>query len=82
MISMVGHMTDSQSWPLSLPGLRDLADKGAYSAEEIYNEHDVTEITRYAAEVSDFGFSHRPQQKRVSTAYNLSNPIERNRRCC
>jgi hypothetical protein len=45
-------MTDSQSWPLSLPGFRDLAEKGAYSAKETYNEEDVGEITKYAAEVS------------------------------
>ncbi|KAG7530770.1 hypothetical protein FFLO_04812 [Filobasidium floriforme] len=44
------HMTDSQSWPLSLPGFRDLAEKGAYSARETYNEEDVGEITKYAAE--------------------------------
>lgn len=48
-------MTDSQSWPLSLPGFRDLAEKGAYSAEEIYDEDDIVEVVRYAAEVSRRG---------------------------
>jgi len=50
-------MTDSHSWPLSLLGFEDLAGKGAYSENEIYDEADIKEISTYAAEVSDERFS-------------------------
>lgn len=46
-------MTDSQSWPLSLQGFEDLAEQGAYSEIEIYDEADIKEIVTYAAEVSN-----------------------------
>ncbi|KAJ7904845.1 beta-hexosaminidase [Mycena leptocephala] len=43
------HIVDSQSFPLSLPEFPELAQKGAYSASEIYSPADVQEIVSYAA---------------------------------
>ncbi|CAK5284459.1 unnamed protein product [Mycena citricolor] len=44
------HIVDSQSFPLSLPDFPELAQKGAYSANEIYSPQDVQDIVQYAAE--------------------------------
>jgi hypothetical protein len=49
-------MTDSHSWPLSILGFEDLAEAGAYSEVQIYDEADIQEIVTYAAEVSDKRF--------------------------
>jgi hexosaminidase len=46
------HVTDSQSFPLFIPGYHEIAENGAYSAEETYSEKDVKEIVAYAAAVS------------------------------
>jgi hexosaminidase len=43
------HITDSQSWPLSLKSLPELAEKGAYQTR-IYSEDDVKDIVAFAAE--------------------------------
>ena len=44
------HLTDSQSWPLHLIDLPELAEEGAYSTEEKYTEQDLQMIDRYAGE--------------------------------
>lgn len=45
------HIVDSQSFPLKLDGeLSVLAEKGAYSPQQVYDEHDIKDITSYAAE--------------------------------
>ncbi|CAK5269834.1 unnamed protein product [Mycena citricolor] len=44
------HIVDSQSFPLSLPDYPELAQKGAYSANEVYSPQDVEDIVQYAAE--------------------------------
>ncbi|KAF7300512.1 Beta-hexosaminidase [Mycena chlorophos] len=43
------HITDSQSFPLSLPEFPELAQKGAYTSAEIYSPSDVQDIVSYAA---------------------------------
>ena len=45
------HVVDSQSFPLEIPGFPELAQKGAYSSQEIYTKADVQDIVKYAAEV-------------------------------
>jgi hexosaminidase len=46
------HITDSQSFPLEVPGFPELSQKGAYSSDEIYSTRDVQEIVAYAGAVS------------------------------
>ncbi|KAJ7037692.1 N-acetylhexosaminidase [Mycena alexandri] len=43
------HVVDSQSFPLTLPEFPELAQKGAYSASEIYSPADVQDVVSYAA---------------------------------
>lgn len=43
------HITDAQSWPLSVAGFEDLAEKGAYDAWSVYSEDDVREVVSYGA---------------------------------
>jgi hexosaminidase len=42
------HMTDSQSWPLDIPALPELSQKGAYQTGLSYNPADFAEIQIYA----------------------------------
>ncbi|KAI0629981.1 N-acetylhexosaminidase [Trametes polyzona] len=42
------HIVDSQSFPLVVPGFKDLAAKGAYSASQTYELSDVRDIVSYA----------------------------------
>ncbi|KAJ6262583.1 Beta-hexosaminidase [Drechslerella dactyloides] len=42
------HITESQSWPLEIPSMPDLAAKGAYTKSQIYSVKDVSEIYAYA----------------------------------
>lgn len=44
------HITDSQSWPLALNELPELAAKGAYTPRKTYSEQDVAEIIQFAGE--------------------------------
>ncbi|WVQ93292.1 hypothetical protein IAU59_000360 [Kwoniella sp. CBS 9459] len=44
------HITDSNSFPLYLDSHPELAQKGAYSPDEVYTEDDVRYITQYAGE--------------------------------
>lgn len=41
------HATDSQSWPLEIPGLPDLALKGAYHRSQIWSVSDLKEVQEY-----------------------------------
>ncbi|KAI0137071.1 putative cytochrome 52A4 [Xylariales sp. AK1849] len=41
------HVTDSQSWPLEIPSMPELAEKGAYGKDQIYGEDDVEAIQKY-----------------------------------
>jgi len=41
------HMTDSQSWPLDIPSMPEVARKGAYMADLIYDAEDVQDIQEY-----------------------------------
>lgn len=43
------HATDSQSWPLEIPSLPDLAEKGAYRPDLIYSVEDFKDIQEHAA---------------------------------
>ncbi|KAF3007536.1 N-acetyl-glucosamine-6-phosphate deacetylase [Curvularia kusanoi] len=43
------HATDSQSWPLEIPSLPNLARKGAYRPDLIYTVADFAELQRHAA---------------------------------
>lgn len=43
------HVTDSQSWPLEIPALPDLAGKGAYRPGLSYSPKDLWEIQEYGA---------------------------------
>lgn len=42
------HMTDSQSWPMEIPALPDLAGKGAYYSGMSYTPDDIDTIQKYA----------------------------------
>lgn len=43
------HATDSQSWPLEIPSLPNLARKGAYRPDLVYTAADFAELQRYAS---------------------------------
>jgi hexosaminidase len=43
------HVTDSQSWPLEIPSLPDLAAKGAFRPDLVYTVDDFRDIQRHAA---------------------------------
>jgi hexosaminidase len=42
------HVTDAQSWPLEIPAIPELADKGAYSSGLSYSPSDVRYLQEYA----------------------------------
>lgn len=44
------HVTDSQSWPLEIPALPDVAKKGAYGKGLTYSPEDITHIQSYAVQ--------------------------------
>ncbi|OQV08591.1 hypothetical protein CLAIMM_12837 isoform 2 [Cladophialophora immunda] len=44
------HATDSQSWPLEIPSLPDLARKGAYQPHRVWGADSLREIQMYGAE--------------------------------
>ena len=43
------HATDSQSWPLEIPALPDLAIKGAYHTSQIWTTKDLQQVQEYGA---------------------------------
>ncbi len=43
------HVSDSQSFPLEVPGFEELSEKGAYSSEDVYTQEDVQSLVEYAA---------------------------------
>ncbi|KAF1985840.1 glycoside hydrolase family 20 protein [Aulographum hederae CBS 113979] len=43
------HVIDSQSWPLEVPALPDLAAKGAYGSSMTYSPNDIEQLQNYAA---------------------------------
>lgn len=43
------HMTDSQSWPLEVPSMPELAEKGSYGPGKTYNAATLELIQEYAA---------------------------------
>ena len=43
------HATDSQSWPLEIPSMPDLARKGAYHPDLIYSASDVRDLQVYGS---------------------------------
>jgi len=42
------HVTDSQSWPLEIPSMPELAEKGAYAPGLTYSPEDLQQILDYA----------------------------------
>jgi hexosaminidase len=46
------HITDGQSFPLWLPSIPELAEKGASSPQEIYRPEEVKELIEYAYVIS------------------------------
>ena len=46
------HVIDSQSFPLDVGAFPELAEKGAYSPDEIYSQNDIQTVVQYANEVS------------------------------
>ena len=46
------HISDSQSFPLEVPGYTALASKGAYDPSMVYTPSDVQSIVDYAGAVS------------------------------
>ncbi|ORY66208.1 glycoside hydrolase superfamily [Pseudomassariella vexata] len=42
------HVTDSQSWPLEIPSMPEIAAKGAYGKGKTYSPKDITAIQKYA----------------------------------
>lgn len=42
------HVADSQSFPLEVEGFEELAEKGAYSDQEIYSVRDMQRVVDYA----------------------------------
>ncbi|MCJ1287844.1 N-acetyl-glucosamine-6-phosphate deacetylase [Xylographa opegraphella] len=45
------HATDSQSWPLEIPALPDLAEKGAYHKRQIWSTDDLRDVQEYGKSV-------------------------------
>jgi len=45
------HMTDAQSWPIEIPALPELAQKGAYQTGLSYSPQDIANIQAYAISV-------------------------------
>lgn len=45
------HVTDSQSFPLVVPGFEEISQKGAYSSSSVYTTDDVANIVSYAGAV-------------------------------
>ena len=43
------HITDAQAWPLEIPSMPELADKGAYISFQKYSPEDVRAIQEYGA---------------------------------
>ncbi|RVD85965.1 uncharacterized protein DFL_004264 [Arthrobotrys flagrans] len=43
------HITESQSWPLEIKSMPDLAAKGAYTKDQIYSVRDIDDIYSYAS---------------------------------
>ncbi|SPN96955.1 related to beta-hexosaminidase precursor [Cephalotrichum gorgonifer] len=43
------HMTDSQSWPLEIPAMPKLAEKGSYGKGMTYSPADLAHIQEYAS---------------------------------
>ncbi|KAK0617931.1 glycoside hydrolase family 20 protein [Bombardia bombarda] len=41
------HVTDSQSWPLEIPSMPEVARKGAYRPDLTYSPHEIDYIQRY-----------------------------------
>jgi hexosaminidase len=41
------HATDSQSWPLEIPALPELAQKGAYDESQIWSSKDLKDVQEY-----------------------------------
>jgi hexosaminidase len=44
------HASDSQSWPLEIPSLPDLARKGAYDHSQIWSVADLKEVQDYGSD--------------------------------
>ena len=44
------HMTDSQSWPLDVPSIPELSQKGAYQAGLSYTPADLEKIQQYGVD--------------------------------
>lgn len=44
------HITDSQSWPLVIPTMPELAEKGAYRSNLVYSKQDLDQIQLYGAQ--------------------------------
>ncbi|EPT01464.1 hypothetical protein FOMPIDRAFT_129075 [Fomitopsis schrenkii] len=44
------HISDSQSFPLQVPGYEELSEYGAYSPQMIYSQSDIEYIVSYAGE--------------------------------
>lgn len=42
------HITDSQSWPIEIPALPELAKKGAYQEWATYSTRDIEKLHKYA----------------------------------
>lgn len=42
------HMSDSQSWPMEIPSIPELSDKGSYYKGLTYSPEDIDHIQRYA----------------------------------
>ncbi|KAK4153079.1 glycoside hydrolase superfamily [Chaetomidium leptoderma] len=43
------HVTDSQSWPLVIPALPEVSEKGAYHPTQTYSPADIDQIQKYGA---------------------------------
>jgi hexosaminidase len=59
------HVTDSQSFPLVVPGYESISQQGAYSPTSVYSAKDVADIVAYAGAVSVL------TQASSITVYNL-----------
>jgi hexosaminidase len=43
------HVTDSQSWPLVIPSMPEVSEKGAYHPTQTYSPADIDNIQKYGA---------------------------------
>lgn len=82
------HLVDDESFPIQLDSLPELAQNGAFSADEVYTKEMVLDIVNYAKilgirvipEIDNPGHSraigHSPNYRDIIRCYDRTGPVE------